>query len=93
MHENFDDLFSGQHKKTKLSDADILESKEVALDRIHSAEALFLTTKQHGTTKMDVVWLAPVKLKDAFHILEGVDALRAAIWQQYVDMLENEGEL
>lgn len=93
MHENFDDLFSGQSKRMKLSEADILESKEIALDRISKSECMFLTTSQKDKVGMEVVWLAPVKLADAFKLLEGVDALRTAIWQQYVDMLENEGEL
>ena len=93
MHENFDDLFSGRSRKAKLSEADILESKEIALDRISKSECMFLTTSQKDKVGMEVVWLAPVKMSDAFRLLEGVDALRTAIWQQYVDMLEDEGEL
>ena len=92
MHDNFDDLFSGQ-KRHKLTDGDILETKEVALDRIHECESIFLVTKKAGNVKMDIVFLAPVSMREAFGMLEGVDALRAAIWQQYVDILDREDQL
>ena len=90
LHEDFDDLFSGQSKRMKISDADILETKEVALDRISGSEAMFLCTRAPAETKMQIVWLAPVRIKDALYILEGVDAFQAV--QPLEDQIAAAGE-
>jgi hypothetical protein len=94
MHEDFDDFMDGPNKrKAKISDADILETKEIALDRIAEAQVLFLVTAKPDSHRLDVIWLAPVTLRRAVKAMQGIEELRAAIFQQYIDMIEEEGEL
>lgn len=89
MHQNED----GFERKAHVSDADKLEAKEMAIDRIMDSELFFLVSNKAGERKLEVVWLAPVTLEVAVKALRGIEQLRQAILQGYVDQLDEEGYL